>query len=223
MEQGKLTDQSVSISNLIENASHIAVIPSKVYGANSFSAAVGLYYMLLDKEKEVYFVHTGKIPEPCVNLIPAGDITQTVSQRELLVSVNYANTPASKFHWFTENDTLNVLLSPIPKDFDQNARVSSKILGFDFDLIFTVGAQDIEDLGHIYKALEKDLHQAKVVNIDNTNKNQKYGVVNVIDANSNSLSELIFKQAPSWNLIPSQKAAKALLVGMTYREPKIAY
>lgn len=205
-----------NIKTTIESAKHIAIVPSKVAGANSFAAAVGLYYMLLQKEKFVSFIYTGKGPDVCDGLIKPEEITSNIAQRELLVNIDYSNTPASKVSYSTENDVLSLKISPVPRDFDRN-RVSTKLTGFDFDLVIFVGVQEMEDLGQTYRELEKEFGNATVINIDNTNRNQKFGVINVIDPSVDSISLVIYKKATEWGLIPDLKSAKALLVGMTYR------
>lgn len=219
--QMDLNVSDAKIKELIENATHIAVVPSKVYGTNAFCAAVGLYHMLLDKQKEVYFIHVGKVPEIANDLIKGEDITSNVSQRELLVNIDYSNTPAAKVHYSTENDVLHLIVSPVPKDYDKDARVTSKITGFDFDLILTVGVQEMEDLGQTYRELEKEFNSSKVVNLDNTNKNQKFGIINVVDTSADTLSLLVLKKTSEWGLVLNTKAAKALLTGMTYKDAKI--
>ncbi|HSX39514.1 MAG TPA: hypothetical protein VLI92_02900 [Candidatus Saccharimonadales bacterium] len=209
-----------NVADLIENAHSIAVVPSKVAGANAFSAAVGLYYMLLDKQKHVIFIHTGKIPDECEGLITREEIDSTVSQRDLEVLIDYSNTPAAKVSYSTENEVLHLVVSPVSKNFDLS-RVKAKISGFEFDLIFIVGAQVIEDLGQTYTELRTEFANAKIVNLDNTSKNQKYGNINIIDVDADSLSSLIFKKAAEWRLLPGKKTAKSLLVGMTYKEARV--
>lgn len=208
-----------NIASFIENAKHIAVVPSRVAGTNAFAAAVGLYYMLLQKEKFVSFIYSGKAPEGCENLIKQDEITSNVSQRELLVSVDYSQTPATQFSYSTDHDVLYLKVGPVPRDFDRN-KISTKLTGFDFDLVLFVGVQEMDDLGQTYRELEKEFNSTTVINIDNTNKNQKFGVINIIDVNADSLSLIIFKKAIEWGLEPDERASKALLHGMTYRTAK---
>jgi len=212
----------LSVSELIENAHSIAVVPSKVACANAFSAAVGLYFMLLDKGKKVKLIHTGKIPDECTTLISKDEIDSSISQRELEVSIDYSNTPAAKVRYSTDHDVLHLIVAPVPKDFELS-RVKSRILGFEFDLVFVIGAQIMEDLGQTYDELRREFSGAKIVNLDNTSRNRQYGNINIVDTNADSLSSLVFKQASEWKLVPNTKAAKALLVGMTYKESRVDY
>ena len=207
--------------NLIESAKTIAIVPSKVAGADSFSAAAGLYYMFMEKDKDVYFVYQGKIPDEAKNLIEKDRISSNVAQREVVVRVDYAGTSAGQAHYSTEGENLEIRLGPVPKDFDLD-RVKATLTGFDFDLIIVVGAQEVADLGSTYTKLKEEFSEAKVINLDNTKRNKKFGDVNVVDPSANNLSVLIFSQAAEWGLVPTEKAAQALLTGMTYRNTNLS-
>jgi nanoRNase/pAp phosphatase (c-di-AMP/oligoRNAs hydrolase) len=208
-------------NELVEQAQNIAIIPSKTAGSDSFCAGVGLYQMLKEKYdgdyKNIKLVHFGKIPQHCEHLINPEEIESNLSQRDLLISVNYANTPAAKVAYSTENETLLLKLGPVPKDFDTD-RVKTRIVGFDFDVIITIGTPDMYDLGPIYSNLKDEFDRAHIVNIDNNSNNKRFGIVNIIDSHADTLSTLIFKKASEWEMIPNKNAAQALLVGMTYRE-----
>lgn len=207
--------------SLIHEAKDIAVVPARVSETDSFCASAGLYLMLRNKyattpngeKKNVKFLFDGKIPESCEGLLAKEEITTNIQDRELLISVDYAETSASKVQYTTENDILYLKLGPIPKHFDTN-RIKSKITGFDFDLVFIVGAQELADLGPIYNNLRPEINKSKKINIDNTKKNTRFGTINVIDDTADTLSSLVFKNSIGWELIPDKAAAKALLTGI---------
>lgn len=212
------------IIDLIEDASHIAIIPSKVGQDDSFSAAVGLYYTLLEKYgseeyclKDIKFIYFGKVPESCKNLIQTNDISDNLDERDLIVSIDYSGTYANKVHYSTENDILQVKISPIPTDYELS-RIKSRVVGFNFDLIITIGARELEDLGSVYSRLKSEIHDAKIINFDNSNSNKRFGTLNIIDTEADTFSSLIFKKMSQLYLIPNKKSAAALLYGMTYRE-----
>ncbi|MFA6981880.1 MAG: hypothetical protein WC243_02575 [Patescibacteria group bacterium] len=208
------------IANLIEGAKHIAIVPSKISGTDAFSAAVGMYYMLLDKDKHVSFIYPGKLPElfQDFKLLDPSQIKSDTSNRSLMVSIDYSETPAASVRYSNDDNVLHLEISPIAKDFDLN-RVKASVAGFDFDLAITFGLQNLEDLGYIYKNLEKEFSAAKIINIDNTGMNSKFGRINLIDPTKDNLSLLMFDLASGLGMTPDVRSAKALLIGMTYREP----
>jgi nanoRNase/pAp phosphatase (c-di-AMP/oligoRNAs hydrolase) len=222
MEETNVTKTQgyAEIENLIEGAKHIAIVPSKISSTDAFSAAVGLYYMLLDKDKQLSFIYPGKLPElfQDFKLMDPSQIKSDTSSRSLMVSIDYSETPAASVRYSNDDNVLHLEISPISREFDLN-RVKASVAGFDFDLVITIGAQSVDDLGYIYKNLEKEFKSAKIINIDNSSMNGKFGSINLVDTTKDNLSLLMFDLAAGLGMAPDVKAAKSLLIGMTYREP----
>ncbi len=226
--QDTLTEKK-QVQNLIKAATNIAVIPSKMGEVDAFSSAVGLYYMLqkdIDSDSKdapvkraVSFVHTGPIPQECLHLISNQEIVSDIATRELLISIDYSDTSAEKVHWNHDaaRSTLYLNVRPIEKDYDLR-RVKAVLKGFGFDLIFTLGMQAYEDVSQMYAGLEDEFKTAKVINIDNTSLNARFGYINLVDTSAASLSLLVLQKAFDWGLTPDQKAGKALLTGIVSRE-----
>ena len=209
------------VQSFINDAQNIAVIPSKISGADAFTAGVGLYYMLKKLNKNVSLVYTGKFPEEVADIISKDEVFSEISNRELVIEVDYSGTNADKVHYKTDNNILQFRLGPVPKDFDRS-KVKSSIKSFDFDLIFVLGVQHLRDLGGIYEQMKDEFTSAKVVNIDNTKRNTRFGIMNIIDTDVDILSLLVFTKSSDWGMVPDSKAATALLKGMTYRTEKLS-
>jgi nanoRNase/pAp phosphatase (c-di-AMP/oligoRNAs hydrolase) len=206
------------VFDLIEDAKSITIIPSKVAGADAFNAAAGLYHMLSAQDKDVSLRYTGKWPEGSEGVIKEEQVDSDLLGRELLVTIDYSNTQAAKVHYSTDNDVLTLKVAPVNKDFDPSSRVKARISGFDLDVVFVIGAQELADLGQVFHEMGNSLRDSRVINIDNSSRNTRFGVVNVVDPSADSLSMVVYKYAVEWGLIPNTRAAKALLAGMTYRQ-----
>ena len=209
-------DKTNQILRLIEEAGSIAILPSKTAGIDSFSSAVGLYYMLKDEGKNVSIIYQGAIPED-FGSVDDVEISNSSSSRELLVSVDYSGTSASKVNYSTENDVLHFSISPIDRDFDLS-RVKSEIKGFDYDLIITLGAPSRNDLGKLLEDVGGGFGGVDILNIDNSERNQRFGNINVVDPSFDSISLLVLNHALKWNLAVSSRAAEALLKGISRRK-----
>lgn len=212
MENKPTTDK---IEVLLSEAKNIAIMPSLVAGNDALFASAALYYVLKNSDKNVNLIYQGDYPESAQGVIPQEELTHDVKQRSLIVSIDYSDTQASKVHYSTEDGVLSLRVSPISHDFNSDERVRSRIIGFDFDLIITLGAQSIEDLGNAYKSLDSESKISKILNIDNSNKNQRFGFVNVIEPDTKSLCMVLFNKLPFWGLELTEKAALALLNGIT--------
>ncbi|HLB51641.1 hypothetical protein A3F07_00415 [candidate division WWE3 bacterium RIFCSPHIGHO2_12_FULL_38_15] len=212
------------ILTLIKGAKHIGIVPSKMSLADSLSAAAGLYFMILeelDKEelrkeerKTVSLVFDEEIPESCTNVLNKLDVTSKISERELQVTIDYAGSGADAFRWTNDKQLLTVFLGPVEKDFDRN-RIKSAVLGFDFDIVFTIGMQGFDDIEQMYATINKEVKRSRIVNLDNTSLNTRFGFVNIVDTSADTLSLLVLQKAVEWGLKPNTKSAKALLNGIT--------
>ncbi len=209
-------DKTNQIIELFRDAKSIAITPSKVAGVDAFAAGVGLYFVLKEDGKNVSLIYPGSIPEEFEGLNGL-DLSSNASQRELVVSVDYSGTEASKVNYSTNDDVLQFSLGPIDKDFDLS-RIRTSIVGCNFDLIVTIGAQVLEDLGKTYNDLESEFSKVDVLNIDNTDRNQRFGNINVVDSSSDSLSLLVLNKSVNWNFRLTTKSAEALLKGIAFRK-----
>lgn len=205
-------------ASVIEEAKSIAVMPSKVAGLDAFCAGVAIYRMLKSKEKEVVFIYPGKVPEGGENLIPDNEITGDVSKRNLVVSIDYSGTGASKVNYSTENGVLYVNIGPVSSDYNQEGKIHSRITGYSFDAIVTVGAQNLYDLGQSYRNLDASSRVSKIINLDITDRNSRFGLIDIIEPSVNTLSLLVFQKASVWNLTPDAKAAEAILTGIRSKD-----
>ena len=209
------------LQNLIKDARKIAIVPSKIAGTDAFTAGVALYYMIKQLEKDVSIVYSGRFPEGTEELISKDDVFSNLSHRELIIEVDYSGTNADKVHYKTDNSVLQFRLGPVPKDFDRTKIIAS-IKSFDFDLIFVLGVQHLRDLGGIYEHMREEFDAAKIVNIDNTKRNTRFGIINVIETEIDTLSLLVFTKATEWGLTPNPKAAKSMLTGMAQSVEKLS-
>lgn len=209
-------EKNIQITNAIQSARTIAIMPNKVSNLDAFSAGVGLYYMLKDLDKDVTFIYQGKTPEDSDDLIEKSEIKTEVGSKDLVISVDYSNSPAAKAQYSTNNGVLFLKLGPVTRDFDLS-RVQSEFQRKSYDLIFTVGAQIPEDFGQIYRDIQEDFSKSKVVNIDNTERNLRYGAYNVIDSSEHTLSVLVLNISRFWGLKVGTRSAKALLKGISQR------
>ncbi|MBW6442046.1 hypothetical protein K0B04_04065 [Patescibacteria group bacterium] len=208
-------DKTDQIIELIREANRIAIMPSKVAGIDSFAAGIGMYHILKEEDKGVNVIYPGKPPEE-YGLVEGVDIISDPGQRELLVSVDYSGTDASKVNYSTDNDILHFSIGPVGRDFDLS-KVRAEIRGLDYDLIITIGAQLPDDLGRAFQDVG-GYGKSDVLNIDNTDRNQRFGNINVVNSATDSLSLLVLNLSVKWGLRVTTPAAESLLKGISKRK-----
>lgn len=211
MDEKKFTTDQVK--DLVSKSNSIAVIINKNATLDAFCSAAGLYYQLKDLNKDVKLIFDGKIPEKAQKLISEDEITTDIFYRDLVVSIDYSGTKASKANYTTFGNTLRLTLGPVPKTFDLS-KVHASVEGHSFDLAFILGTEKLLDLGQIYLSLKEEMEKAKIINVDNSKKNERFGTINVLDTNSDSVSLLVLNKSVGWGLQQSKKSATALLYGI---------
>ncbi len=208
--------QEEKVRELLDSAHSIAVIPSPLAKVDSFSAGAGLFHALRQLGKDVSLLYVGDVPDQCTDLVGPSLITSEVGTRQLVISIDYSDSPASKLAYSNDDGVLRLVLSPVSSDFDLG-KVKTSLVGHQFDLIIVVGAQNLEDLGSVYASLHDSFDVAPVINLDIHASNTRFGKLNIIDTQANTLSAVVFKLLSNQNIIPDTASAKALLLGLTYR------
>jgi len=203
------------IIKALDESTKIAIVPSKVAGIDALAAALGLYLALKQKDKKVSLVYPGIIPDDFAEYIRKEEVISDPSLRDLVVAIDYSQTPASKVSYSTANDVLYLRISPINSDFDSR-RVTGSVEGFNFDLVITIGAQVPEDFGQTLTHLEDEFRNSLIINLDNTDRNQRWGNINIVDVSAHCLSLLALNNIVKWGLNIDSKAAKVLLKGISY-------
>ncbi len=202
------------IAELIEASKNVLILPSPKGGIDTFASAAGLYNILSKLGKTIQVIYPQKQPEGAESLIPSEVLKKDASERTLQVSIDYSTIGASKIKYTNDSDVFNLMLGPVNKDFDLK-NVSTTLLSYDYDLVITLGLRNFDDLGFVYQDLKSGLESTKIINIDRSRINKSYGFVNIIDETASSISALLFNLLFGLQITPDEKAAKALLVGMT--------
>lgn len=206
------------ITNVFHSAENVAIIPAKGAGTDAFCAGVAMYLLIKSLDKNVKILYPGNLPDGCNDLVKESDIITTFSQRQLTVSIDFSGEHDAKAWYEPEGETLKVKLAPVSKDFDPNLKVRARLdTGFEFDTAVILGAYELEDLGYIYEEIRADLAKSTIINLSNSSKNNRFGSINIIDPTSDSISQLVLKKAPLWELNISTQAAQALLLGITQK------
>ncbi len=223
--------EKTQMERLIEKSNNIAVIPAVGAGIDGLSAAIGLILSIRDTsfinetnqyeedesnkrmEKNVFLVYPKEISQDYKDYVNPNFIIEDPSLRDLIVEINYSESPASKVNYSIDNETLKIVLTPVKRNFNTN-NVKTKIMDRNFDLIITIGAARKEDLGLSYFDMEDEYKKAVILNIDNNNDNTHYGLLNIVNPKIESLSLLMINLILRNGLTLNSNTGKALLTGL---------
>ena len=178
------------------------------------SLALFLFLKKLGKKAEVFSENV--LAQKNLAFLPDfSAIRQNISgMQKFIISLNTQATKVEQVKYVSEGDKLNFII--IPKNgFFTPSDITSFSGEFKFDLIITVGAQDLDSLGKVYENNTEFFYKTPLINIDNQSGNLEFGQINYINLMAISTTEIIFSLARSEaeNMI-DEDIATCLLAGM---------
>ncbi|MBU1017048.1 hypothetical protein KJ678_02690 [Patescibacteria group bacterium] len=207
-----ISDDKKHVLDLIENAKKVLVIPDTTERTDALSAALAISFIIKDLSKEVSLLYSKEFPIELKEFENLLDIKKVFDQKSLVVGINYKDTPVEKINYYIKDETLNLVVTPIPSSFDLN-RVSFTKTGETYDLIIVIGAKNLGELGNVYYENTEYFRKTPVLSIDNRDETANFGTININEPEFDTLTELMYNKLAVWGFKPNKNAAKALLLG----------
>lgn len=183
--------ETQQIFELIKKSRSILITFKKDWTGDSLSSALALSRMLKKIDKRVDIVCQDFKPTNNVSFLGATEVNNTIEGlQKFVISIDTSKTKVGEFYYDNETDKLNIYISPKNGQFKSDD-VSAKIAHYEYDLIFIVNSPDLESLGSIYETHGDFFYSTPKINIDNSNKNEYFGDVNIVDLTSSSTAEII--------------------------------
>lgn len=182
------------IFTAIEKSQDILVVFGKDYNGDSLASSLALSLLLQKMNKRVDVV--------CYNFTIASNyaflpkINEIKSQlnnlRKFIIALDISRTKVDEISYDVKETALEFMVSP--KDgFFEATDLSTRSSGFKYDLIFVLGATDLENLDKVYDQDTEFFYKTPVINIDYSPANEKFGQINLINLNAAAVSEVLFQ------------------------------
>lgn len=189
----------------VEKANNILVVFAADWDGDAVAAATSFFIYLKKIGKTVEIAGAKPFREiKQLSFLPGfSEIKNNLDHlRRFIVSLDISKTKVSQIKYLVDNNQLNFIVSPENGWFEADD-VSTKAGEFKYDLIFVIGANDLESLGTLYDQNVEFFYKTPIINISQQAANEEFGQINLIDINCVAVSELVF------NLI--QKEAKKFI------------
>lgn len=141
--------------------------------------------------------------------------TKSISgTRDLILSFNTKYNDIIDIKTERYDDSLQIFITP-EKGMIDSRDFSFQPGSFPYNAIITFGAQDKESMGPLYDEIPDIYYELPIVNIDNTNANEQFGHINIVNTVASSVSEITFDLLDEWseNAI-NEPIAHTLLTGI---------
>ncbi|MDO8669527.1 MAG: hypothetical protein Q7K65_04495 [Candidatus Buchananbacteria bacterium] len=207
--------ETQQIFELIKKNRSILIVFKKDWTGDSLSSALALYRLLKKIDKRVDVVCQNFEPSTSLSFLGTSEVNNKIEGlQKFVISIDTSKTKAGEFYFDNENDQLNIYVSPKNGQFKPED-VSAKIASYKYDLIFTVNSPDLESLGEIYENHGDFFYSTPKINLDNSNKNEYFGDINIVDLTSSSTAEIVYTLIKNFdeNLI-DEDIATYLLCGI---------
>lgn len=216
--------QLQELRNLLPTSKSILIALPVGADLDKLAAALSLFLLLQGQGKEVSVICEDSMKVAQAHLFGIDHISSRFPQTEggnLILSLEGVEiTPDGKvpalksLDWSPEgSNTLNLVFHVIPGQTFQPTRIVPRYQGGGFDLIFVIGAANLNSLGALYGQNQQIFSGVHLVNIDNQG-NTGFGNTNIIDTNASSVSEMMASILTSLGLNPDADAATNLLAGI---------
>ena len=195
----KYDSQLIELKTLLPTAKNILIAIPTGADIDKLTAGLALFLLFESQGKNVSVVCDDSIRVGQAHLFGVDHVQKNVPLTEgghltlILegVAASDGTVPAlEKLDWSTQGNNLNLLFHVLPGQTFQPARIIPRYQGSGFDLIFIVGALNLNSLGALYQQNQNAFLGTHVVNIDNESANTSFGATNVLDVSSASVSEI---------------------------------
>lgn len=219
----KYDSQLVELKNLLPTSKSILIALPANANIDTLASGLALFLTLEASGKQVSIVCETDIivsqshlfgidhVQKTLPVIEGGNLTLTLEG----VAASDNTVPAlEKLDWYAENSNLNLVFHVLPGQTFQPRRIVPNYQGSGFNLIFTVGAANLNALGQIYQSNSQIFSGVHVVNIDTQSANTSFGQTNVLDTNASSLSEIMANLITDLGFVLDSDTASNLLAGI---------
>ena len=206
----------------LEKANDILIVFLNNKDGDALAASLGLFIFLKNIGKKVAIVGANGGQEKSINyknnlnFLPFfKKIESELSNlRRFVVSLDIKNAKISQIKYSLDEDKLNFIISPASGWFSAED-ISSRADEFKYDLIISVGVNDLELLGEIYDTNVEFFYKTTIINIDNVAANEDFGQINFVDLNSVTNSEVIYYLLKNYEAKQiSEDVATCILAGI---------
>jgi nanoRNase/pAp phosphatase (c-di-AMP/oligoRNAs hydrolase) len=186
-----LTLETNSLRELVTSSNKIVILLPQNANKDMIAGALSLYLSFLELQKNVGVIYA---KEPIVdwsNLIGVNKLTKNLDNKNFVISLDYIEGSIEKVSYNITGNKFNLVIEPkanAPQFNEKNVKYTHS--GFSADLIFTVGAANLQDLGKYYQENPGLFTEKSVVTIANNSVPQGFGKVNFMFAAA-SVSEII--------------------------------
>src|SRR3989338_1664784 len=180
-----------SVFDSINKAHRILIaLPSNANG-DAVGSGLALYSFAKKLDKEPEIVTASQTLEQFSFLPHISEVKHELeAQQSFVISVNTSQAPLDELSYEGKPDRVDIFLKPKTGKFSATD-VSFKNARFPYELIITLHAPSLDNLGEIYEKNTDLFFETPIINIDHHPNNEYYGEINHVDLTATSTAEIV--------------------------------
>ena len=175
---------------------------------------MGFANLLQSLDKTVNLVLGKKNLPSWAKKFPGWEKISSSLTRNFVITLKSAVGNVEKVSYYVEGDDLHLVVRPYP----QSPPFTKEQVRFqegsgDYDLVFVLGVERLEDLGHLYTENRELFSKTPLVNIS-LKENERFGKLNLVFSQTSSFSEVVVQFADDFGGKLDSQSASNLLTGI---------
>jgi len=189
-----MLDQTLfsSVRESLATAQNVSILLPQNPSLDKIAASLALFLSLKKTGKKVIIACSTEMTVEFSALIGVDQIQTELGGRDLTISFDYIEDSIEKVSYNIENNKFNLVIQP-KAGFPplSTEKVNYSYSGGEADLIFTLGVQNLKNLGRLYQESKLLPEKQPIINIDIGSTGNRFGKVNLIDPTASSCSEIV--------------------------------
>lgn len=211
------------MKNLLAGAQNVLISLPTDLTIDKLAAGLALLLSLEQSGKKAEIVTDGIVRVEHSNLFGVGKIKNQLSEGsggDFIIILGGVASPdgtvpaAEKVDYFPSGNDLNLVFRVKPGHKFEPTKITTRYDSGGFDLIFVIGASNLESLGSIYANNQSVFSGPNLVSINNQPASSQFASNNIIDPNASCLSEMIAHIIPPLGLPFEGDIATNVLTGI---------
>jgi nanoRNase/pAp phosphatase (c-di-AMP/oligoRNAs hydrolase) len=176
----------------IAKSNNILICVGRNSDGDSLGAALALYSFLKKIDKRVNIISPNMLLEK-YSFMPYVDMIAHKVQgvRDYIFSLDIDKKNLHQLRYEVEEKKLKIFITAESGEIEKD-NLSLESSRFNYDLIFIIGATDLESLGNVYDENPELFYEIPVVNIDHKPSNEHFGKINLVELSASSTAEVMF-------------------------------
>lgn len=203
----------------LERSRRPLIVLSEHANIDDFSSAFGVAALLSKLQKPIEIATTGGHVPKALDFLKTpfpvrGDLPNI---RKLTLHVNAKDAKVDELSYDMVDGELQIHLLPKTGHWSENdVKISAD--HYRYDLIITIGVQDLESLGELYTLYADFFFQTPIINIDHSSANEHFGQMNMVDINAVAVSEVCHDMFRNIDTsLVDEEIATFFLTGMIFK------